>query len=62
MAEETHCYVHVVHHLQIMIASEGMMKCGGCFEKVKLSIREYQLKLDVFPIEMGGCNVMLTKE
>jgi 3-dehydroquinate synthetase len=59
VAKETHCYVHAVHNFQIMIANGGMMKCGGKCEKVKLQLGEYQLKSNMFVIEMGGCDVVL---
>jgi transcriptional regulatory protein LevR len=29
IAQETHCYIHVVNNFQIMIANGGSMKCGG---------------------------------
>jgi hypothetical protein len=36
VVEEAHCFVHLVHNFQIMIASGVMMKCGGRCENVKL--------------------------
>jgi hypothetical protein len=38
IAQETHCYIHVVNNFQIMIANGGSMKCGGHCEKVRLHI------------------------
>jgi hypothetical protein len=29
IAQETHCYIHVVNNFQIMIDNGGSMKCGG---------------------------------
>jgi hypothetical protein len=59
VVEETHCYVHVVHNFQIMIANGGTMKCGGKCENVKLQMGDYLLKSNMFSIEMGGCDVVL---
>jgi hypothetical protein len=42
-----------------MIANGGMMKCGGKCEKVKLQLKEYHLKSNMFSIEMGSCDVVL---
>jgi hypothetical protein len=36
IAQETHCYIHVVNNFQIMIANGGSMKCGGRCENVHL--------------------------
>jgi hypothetical protein len=36
IAQETHCYIHVVNNFQIMIANGGSMKCGGHCENVHL--------------------------
>jgi len=38
------------------------MKCGGKHENVKLQIRDYFLKENMFPIEMGGCDVIFRDE
>jgi hypothetical protein len=59
VAEETHCYSHVVHYFRIMIAYGDMVKCGGLCENLKLQMGEYHLKYDMFAIEMGGCDVVL---
>jgi hypothetical protein len=36
IAQETHCYIHVVNNFQIMIANGGSMNCGGRYENVRL--------------------------
>jgi len=36
IAQENHCYIHVVNNFQIMIANGGSMKCGGCCHPVNL--------------------------
>jgi hypothetical protein len=59
IAQETHCYIHVVNNFQIMIANGGSMKCGGCCENVRLQIGDYHLKSHMFSIDMGGCDIML---
>jgi hypothetical protein len=62
VAENTHCYVHVVHNFQIMIANGGMMKCGGKCDNLKLHVVDYQLKSHMFTIEMGGYHVVLIEK
>jgi hypothetical protein len=62
VAEETHCFVHLVHNFQIMITNGGMMKCGGRCENVKLQMGDYQLKTHLFSIDMGGCDIVLGEE
>jgi hypothetical protein len=59
IAQETHCYIHVVNNFQIMIANGGSMKCGGCCENVHLQIGDYHLKSHMFAIDMGGCDIVL---
>jgi hypothetical protein len=59
IAQETHCYIHVVNNFQIMIANGGSIKCGGCCENVHLQIGDYHLKFDMFAIDMGGCDIVL---
>jgi hypothetical protein len=59
IAQETHCYIHVVNNFQIMIANGGSMKCGGRFENVCLQIGDYHLKSHMFAINMGGCDIVL---
>jgi hypothetical protein len=62
IAQETHCYIHVVNNFQIMIANGGSMKCGGRCENVCLQIGDYNLKYHMFAIDMGGCDIVLGAE
>jgi hypothetical protein len=62
IAQETHCYIHVVKNFQIMIANGGSMKCGGHCENVHLQIGDYHLKSHMFSIDMGGCDIVLGVE
>jgi hypothetical protein len=59
IAQETHCYIHVVNNFQIMIANGGSMKCGGRCENVHLQISDYHMKSHMFSIDMGSCDIML---
>jgi hypothetical protein len=59
IAQETHCYVHVVNNFQIMIANGSSMKCGGRFENVRHQIGDYHLKSHMFAIDMGGLDILL---
>jgi hypothetical protein len=59
IAQETHCYIHVINNFQIMIANGGSMKCGGRCENVRLQIGDYHLKSHMFAINMGGCDIVL---
>jgi hypothetical protein len=59
IAQENHCYIHVVNNFQIMIANSGSMKCGGCYQNVCLQIGDYHLKSHMFAIDMGGCDIVL---
>jgi hypothetical protein len=59
IAQETHCYIHVVNNFQIMIVNGGSMKCGGHCENVRLQIGDYHLKSHMFAIDMGGCDIVL---
>jgi hypothetical protein len=59
IAQETHCYIHVINNFQIMIVNGGSMKCGGRFENVHFQIGDYHLKSHMFVIDMGGCDIML---
>jgi hypothetical protein len=36
IAQENHCYIHVINNFQIMIANGGSMKCRGHCENVCL--------------------------
>lgn len=35
------------------------MKCGGCCENVKLHMGDYNLKIHMFVINIGGCHIVL---
>jgi hypothetical protein len=59
VAQETHCYIHAVNNFQIMIVNGGSMKCGGHCENVRLQIGDYNLKSNMFAIDMGGCDIVL---
>jgi hypothetical protein len=59
IAQETHCYIHVVNNFQIMIANGGSMKCGGRCENEHLQIGAYHLKYHMFAIDMGSCDIVL---
>jgi len=48
-----------VNNFHIMIANGGLMKFGGCSENVKLQMVDYSLKIDMFSIEMGVCDIIL---
>jgi len=62
IAQETHCYIHVVNNFQIMISNGVSMKCGGHCENVHLQIGDYHLKSHMFAIGMGGCDIVLGAE
>jgi hypothetical protein len=51
-----------VHNFLIMIANGGMMKCGGRCENIKLQMGDYQLKIHLFSIDMGGCDIVFGAE
>ena len=38
-----HCFVHPINNFQILIANGALMKCGGCYENVKLQMGDYHL-------------------
>jgi hypothetical protein len=59
IAQETHCYIHVVNNFQIMFANGGSMKFGGRCENVHLQIGDYHLKSNMFSIDLGGCDIVL---
>ena len=52
VVEDTHYYVCEVQNLQMMMANEGIMKCGG------LQMGDPFLKWNMFSIEMRGCDVV----
>ena len=45
-----------------MVENNGMLKCGGQCENVKLKMGDYHLKYHMFAIDMGGCDVVLGVE
>ena len=45
-----------------MIANGGMIKCGGHYENVKLQLGDYNLKIHMLSIDMGGCDTVLGVE
>jgi hypothetical protein len=59
IAQETHCYIHVVNNFQIMISNGGSMKCGEHCENVHYQIGDYHLKSHIFAIDMGCCDIVL---
>jgi hypothetical protein len=59
IAQETHCYIHVINNFQIMIANGGSMKCGGRCENACLQIGDYHMTSHMFAIDMGGCDIVL---
>jgi hypothetical protein len=62
IAQETHCYIHVVNNFQIMIANGGSIKCGWHYENVCLQIGDYHLKSHMFAIDMRGCDIVLGRD
>ena len=62
VAEVVHCFVRVVCNFLVHIADGGTMKCEGRCENVKLQMGEYHLKIHMFPINMGGCDIVLGVE
>jgi hypothetical protein len=59
IAQETNCYIRATNNFQIMIVNGRSMKCGGCFENVRLKIGDYHLKSHMFAIDMGSCDIVL---
>eukprot|EP00253_Pinus_taeda_P015118 PITA_15118 len=62
VAEAVHCFVRAVSNFQFQIVDGGTMKCEGCCENAKLQMGDYQLKTHMFPIHMGGCDIVLGAE
>ena len=62
MAKETQNYVHLVHKFQIMNTNGDMMKCGDRCENYKLQLGDYHIKIHLFSIDMGGCDILLGEE
>jgi hypothetical protein len=59
---EIHCFVHLVSNFQILIVNGGTMKCEGHCKNVKLQMGDYHLKIQMFSIATGGCDVVLGVE
>lgn len=59
LSKEIHCYAHIVHNFQIMMANGGMMYCGSKCENVKFQMGDYLLKPNMFTIEMGGYDIII---
>jgi hypothetical protein len=62
VAQENHCYIHLMNNFQIMIANGGSMKCGGCCQNVRLQMGDYFPKTHMFAMEMGGYDIFLGVE
>jgi hypothetical protein len=62
IAQETNCYIQAANNFQIMIANGESIKCGGRFENVHLQIGDYHLKYQMFVIDMGNCDIVLSEE
>jgi len=54
--------VRVVPNIQVLITDGGTMKFEGYCENIKLQMRDYHSKTEMFSIEMGGCNIVLGVE
>jgi hypothetical protein len=55
-------FIHPIQNFQVLIANGDTMKCGGCYENVKLQMGDYHLKNHMFAIDMGGCDIVLGAE
>jgi hypothetical protein len=62
ISQETHCYIHPLNNVDIMIDNGGSMKCGERSENVRLQIGQYNLKYHMFSIDMCGCDIVLSVE
>jgi hypothetical protein len=62
LGDEIHCFVCPISNFQILIVNGGTMKCGGCYENVKLKMGNYHLKTHMFSISMGDCDIVLGVE
>lgn len=60
--EVVHYFVHPVNNFHILIANGGMMKFGGHCDNVELQMRDYHLKIHMFSIDMGGCDIVFGVE
>ena len=49
----------MVHNFEIMIANEGVMKCGGNCENGTLQTNDYLLRPNMFSFEIYGCDSIL---
>jgi hypothetical protein len=62
ISQETHCYIHPLNNVDIMIDNGGSMKCGEHSKNVRLQIGQYNLKYHMFSIDMCGCDIVLSVE
>lgn len=58
IAREGNCFVRPVNNFQILIANGRMTKCRGRCENAKLQMGDYHLKVHMFAIDMGGCDIV----
>ena len=61
ITHEVNYFIQLVSNFQIIIANGGMMKCGGHYENFKLQMGDYHLETHMFPIDIGGCDIVLGK-
>jgi hypothetical protein len=62
ISQEINFYICAVNTFQIMISSDGSMKCGGFCENMQLEIGQYHLKYHMFSTDMGNCDILLNVE
>ena len=62
VTEEVNCFVRPISNFQNLITNGGTMKCGGYYENVKLQMGDYHLKIHMFSIFIGGCDIVLGVE
>jgi hypothetical protein len=55
-------YIYDVNNFQIMIVNCSSMKCRGHGENVHLQIGQYNLQYNMFFVDMGGCDIVLSVE
>jgi hypothetical protein len=48
ITQETHCSIHDIKKIQIMIVNWGSMRCGNQYENMKLQMVDYFLIKHVF--------------
>jgi hypothetical protein len=62
IAQETHCYIHVVNNFQIMIANDGFMKCGGHYENVHLQMEDWLRTLGPMIMDFKALTMQFDQE